>query len=102
MPIHPISETKRKGTLGSYYSISNYKEINPEFGNKDDFDKLINLKLIKMKCMSSWTGLQITPDGITIDKKTNPEFYTKNSKGEIIDPINPSISRTGDGQMLQI
>ena len=42
MPIHPISETKRKGTLGSYYSISNYKEINPEFGNKDDFDKLIS------------------------------------------------------------
>ena len=27
MPIHPISETKRAGTLGSYYSITDYCEI---------------------------------------------------------------------------
>jgi pullulanase/glycogen debranching enzyme len=30
MPIHPISETKRKGTLGSYYSVTDYKGVNPE------------------------------------------------------------------------
>ena len=42
MPIHPISKTKRKGTLGSYYSISDYKEVNPEFGNKEDLDRLVN------------------------------------------------------------
>ena len=38
MPIHPISQIKRKGTLGSYYSISNYKQVNPEFGSKEDLD----------------------------------------------------------------
>ncbi len=36
MPIHPISETKRSGTLGSYYSITDYREVNPEFGTKED------------------------------------------------------------------
>jgi len=41
MPIHPISKKNRKGELGSYYSISDYKKVNPEFGNKEDLDKLI-------------------------------------------------------------
>ena len=37
MPIHPIGELKRKGGLGSYYSIKDYRSVNPEFGNLDDF-----------------------------------------------------------------
>ena len=41
MPIHPIGELKRKGGLGSYYSIKDYRGVNPEFGNLDDFKKLI-------------------------------------------------------------
>ena len=31
MPINPISSTKSKGPLGSYYAISDYEKINPEF-----------------------------------------------------------------------
>ena len=34
MPIQPIGKIKRKGILGSYYSISDYSAINPEFGSK--------------------------------------------------------------------
>jgi glycosidase len=41
MPIHPIGKIERKGTLGSPYSITDYREINPEFGMKDDFQRLI-------------------------------------------------------------
>ena len=93
MPIHPISETKRKGTLGSYYSISNYKEINPEFGNKDDFDKLISeAHKNEMYVILDWVANHTGWDHHWI--KTNPEFYTKNSKGEIIDPINPSTGES--------
>jgi len=33
MPIYPIGELNRKGGLGSYYSIKDYRGINPEFGN---------------------------------------------------------------------
>ncbi len=42
MPITPISEKIRQGTLGSYYACSSYTEINPEFGTLTDFKNLIN------------------------------------------------------------
>ncbi len=93
MPIHPISETKRKGTLGSYYSISNYREVNPEFGNKEDFDKLITeAHKNEMYVILDWVANHTGWDHNWI--KTNPEFYTKNSSGEIIDPINPSTGES--------
>src|SRR5210317_497684 len=58
MPIFPISETKRKAFgdtfasdienpqerqkyLGSYYAITDYTKINPEFGTIEDFRELI-------------------------------------------------------------
>ncbi len=41
MPVQPIGKLNRKGTLGSYYSISNYTAVNPEFGNVDDFKAMV-------------------------------------------------------------
>ena len=41
MPIHPIGLKNKKGSLGCPYSISNYREINSEYGTKDDFSRLI-------------------------------------------------------------
>ena len=35
MPIHPIGKINRKGILGSYYSISDFKAVNPEFGTAE-------------------------------------------------------------------
>ena len=29
MPVNPISTTKSKGPLGSYYAVSDYKKVNP-------------------------------------------------------------------------
>ena len=42
MPIQPISNFGRKGTLGSYYAVADYTAINPEFGTMNDFNNLIN------------------------------------------------------------
>lgn len=42
MPVHPIGELNRKGTLGCPYSIKNYRDINPEYGTMDDFKRLID------------------------------------------------------------
>ncbi|WP_420315863.1 alpha-amylase family glycosyl hydrolase [Ekhidna sp.] len=42
MPIQPIGEKNRKGGLGSYYSIRDYTDVNPEFGSLDDFKNLVN------------------------------------------------------------
>ncbi|MDC0355497.1 alpha-amylase family glycosyl hydrolase, partial [Flavobacteriaceae bacterium] len=93
MPIHPISKIKRKGTLGSYYSISDYKEVNPEFGSKKDLDELIaeahkNDMLVILDWVANHTGWD--HDWIN----TNPEYYTKDSNGEITDPINPDTGQS--------
>lgn len=42
MPVQPIGKLERKGSLGSYYSISNYTAINPEFGNQADFKTMVD------------------------------------------------------------
>ena len=41
MPINPIGMKNRKGELGSYYSVSDYKGINPNYGTLDDFKALV-------------------------------------------------------------
>ena len=42
MPINPISTTKSKGPLGSYYAVSDYKKLNSEFGTELDFRNLVD------------------------------------------------------------
>ena len=41
MPIHPLGEKARKGTLGSPYAIKDYREVNPEFGTIEDLKRLV-------------------------------------------------------------
>ena len=43
MPPYPIGEKGRKGTLGSYYAIRDYCDINPEFGTLAGFGKACRL-----------------------------------------------------------
>ena len=42
MPIHPRGEENRAGTLGSPYSVKDYKAINPDYGTSEDFKSLVN------------------------------------------------------------
>jgi 1,4-alpha-glucan branching enzyme len=42
MPITPISQKGKKGSLGSYYACSSYTKINSEFGTESDFKQLVN------------------------------------------------------------
>jgi len=55
MPIHPIGEKNRKGPLGSYYSVRDYRAINPEFGTMDDFKQLVReIHAQGMKVIIDW------------------------------------------------
>ena len=49
MPVHEIGELNRKGSLGSYYSVKDYKSVNPEFGTIEDFNSLVKNELGEMK-----------------------------------------------------
>ncbi|MBR1691702.1 MAG: alpha-amylase [Lachnospiraceae bacterium] len=63
MPIHPIGEKNRKGTLGSPYAIRNYREINPEFGTLEDFQRLVDAIHDKgMKCIIDVVYNHTSPD----------------------------------------
>ncbi|MEM9302233.1 MAG: alpha-amylase family glycosyl hydrolase [Pseudomonadota bacterium] len=42
MPIHPIGEKNRKGTLGSPYSVKDFRAVNPEFGTLEDFRAFVD------------------------------------------------------------
>ena len=93
MPIHPISKTNRKGTLGSYYSISDYKAVNPEFGSKEDLDELIKeAHKHNILVILDWVANHTGWDHKWI--KNKPDYYTKNENGEITDPINPSTGES--------
>lgn len=92
MPTFPISTTKSKGPLGSYYAVSDYKAVNPEYGSLEDLKSLVNqAHALGMYVIFDWVPGHTGWDHVWI--KDHPEFYLKNEAGEIIDPIDP---RTGE------
>lgn len=87
MPIHPISETKRKGTLGSYYAVNGFREVNPEFGTEHDLQYLISSAHNNgMKVILDWVPHHTGWDHPWVTE--HPEWYSKDEEGNIIDPIN--------------
>ena len=94
MPIHPISEKNRKGTLGSYYAVKDYKGINPEFGTMEDFKNLVSRAHdLGFKVIIDWVANHTGWDNQWI--YDHPEWYTQDSTGTIIPP-NPDWSDIAD------
>lgn len=57
MPIHPIGEKNRKGTLGSPYSVRDYYGVNPEFGTLEDFKAFVDAAHAQdMKVIIDWVA----------------------------------------------
>ncbi|MEQ9232372.1 MAG: alpha-amylase family glycosyl hydrolase [Cyclobacteriaceae bacterium] len=82
MPINPISEKNRKGPLGSYYAVGDYKAVNPEFGTDEDFQNLVN----KIHDLGMYVILDWVPNHTGWDHpwiESNPDFYTKDENGNI-------------------
>ena len=87
MPIHPISVTNRSGKLGSYYSITDYRKVNPEFGSAEDFAELVDTAhKMGFKVMLDWVANHTGWDCAWI--KEHPEWYTQDENGNIISPLN--------------
>jgi alpha-amylase len=81
MPINPISKKDRKGTLGSYYAVSNYTAINPEFGTMADWKRLVQTIHAKgMKVIIDWVPNHTGADNYWLDK--HPDFFVKDSTGK--------------------
>ncbi len=85
MPIHPIGELNRKGTLGSYYSVQDYKFVNPEFGSIDEFKMVVQLAHdLGMKVILDWVANHTAWDHDWVTR--HPDWYAKNESGEMYYP----------------
>ena len=81
MPIHPIGEKNKKGELGSYYAVRDYKGVNPEFGTKKDFKKLVSKAHdLGMKVILDWVANHSSPDNVWLDE-CRQHWYTLDSAG---------------------
>ena len=81
MPIYPIGEEGRKGSLGSYYSIQDYCAVNPEFGTMEDFDSFINkAHALGMKVLLDWVANHTARDAKWLKTKS-ADWYEREADG---------------------
>jgi glycosidase len=86
MPIHPIGEKNRKGELGSYYSVRDYKAVNPEFGTLEDFILLVKkAHELEFKVIIDWVANHTAWDNEWMN--SHPEWYKKDSLGNFYGPF---------------
>ena len=84
MPMYEIGTVERKGTLGSYYAISDYKKVNPEFGTMADFENLLaEAHKLGFKVILDWVANQTAPDHVWMTEKP-ADFYERDSLGNAI------------------
>ncbi|MFA7042700.1 MAG: alpha-amylase family glycosyl hydrolase, partial [Bacteroidales bacterium] len=80
MPIHPIGEVGRKGSLGSYYAIRDYGAVNPEFGTMEDFRQLVDkAHNLGMKVVLDWVAAHTSRDAVWLDQE---DWYIRRPDGE--------------------
>jgi glycosidase len=83
MPIHPIGVKNRKGTLGSYYAVRDYRAVNPEFGDFEDFKALVEAAhRLNMKVIIDWVANHTSPDHVWVDQG-HQDWYTLDSLGQL-------------------
>lgn len=102
MPINPISKVDRKGVLGSYYAISNYTAINPEFGTMNDWKALVSdAHKLGFKVIIDWVANHTGADNYWMEK--HPDFFVKDSTGNFVYAFDWSDTRdlNYDNEVLQ-
>jgi glycosidase len=81
MPIQPISKFGRKGSLGSYYAVASYTDINPEFGTLADFNATVDqAHALGMKVLIDYVPNHSGADHPWLT--THPDFYETDSTGK--------------------
>ena len=84
MPVYPIGVKERKGTLGSYYAIRDYCDVNPEFGDMDDFDRFLSQAHESgFKVILDWVANHTSPDAVWESGKP-ADWYVRDSLGNTV------------------
>lgn len=87
MPVHPIGQERRKGPLGSYYSVRDYTGVNPEFGTLEQFRDIVDTAhRLGMQLIIDWVPNHTSRDAVWIAE--HPEWYKHDpATGEIATPF---------------
>lgn len=84
MPVYPIGVKERKGTLGSYYAVRDYCDVNPEFGDMDDFDRFLSQAHESgFKVILDWVANHTSPDAVWESGKP-ADWYVRDSLGNTV------------------
>jgi glycosidase len=82
MPLQPIGEANRKGTLGSYYSVRDYTAVNPEFGTLNDFNRVVEkANALGLRVIIDWVANHTAWDHPWT--REHPEWYRQDEHGRI-------------------
>lgn len=85
MPIHPIGEIERKGPLGSPYSVTDYRAINPAMGTADDLRALVRAVHDRgMKLIMDWVPNHTAWDHRWVEE--HPAYYARDESGSMTHP----------------
>ena len=85
MPVHPLGEKLRKGTLGSPYAIRDYYAINPAYGTEADLKRLVSEAHKRgLKVIIDVVANHTAWDSVLMQ---HPEFYKQDATGKIIPPV---------------
>ena len=80
LPIHPIGEQGKKGSLGCPYANRDYRGVNPAYGTLADFKHLCDaVHDFGMKVMIDVVYNHTSPDSVLWE--THPEFFYRRSDG---------------------
>src|SRR5712692_5324303 len=84
MPIHPIGQENKKGTIGSPYAVRDYYAINPDYGTKEDLKRLISeAHKRRVKVVIDIVANHTSWDSVMMKW---PDFYEHDAAGQITYP----------------
>lgn len=82
MPIHPIGEMGKKGSLGCPYANKDYRTTNPSYGTMEEFRMLVDeIHARGMKCMIDVVYNHTSPDSVLVSQ--HPEFFYREADGNM-------------------
>jgi glycosidase len=83
MPLQPIGVMNRKGPLGSPYSVSDYRKINPEFGTAADVHDFVTAAHRRgLRVILDWVPNHTAYDHPWIT--AHPDWYEHKADGSIM------------------
>lgn len=86
MPIHPIGEAGRKGSLGSPYAVRDYFGVNEEFGTLADLQHLVQTAhALGLKVILDWVANHTSRDNALIT--AHPDWYQHDAQGQLVPPV---------------